>query len=94
MKGKQNPQTISNKWVFISGGCIVHMINRETVSWDERVLEGIVIVLLRANKKLWEMKIQMQRTESGSNLVHPLRSRGTVRSEVGRILWALKSWRL
>lgn len=94
MKGKQTPQTISNKWVFISGGCIVHMINQMAVSWDERVLEGIVIVLPRGNKKFWETKIQMQGTESGNNLVHPFKSRGTVRSEVGRILWVLKSWRL
>ena len=32
--------------------------------------------------------------EFGNHLIHPFRSQGIVRSEVGRILWALKSWRL
>lgn len=41
------------------------MTNLVVVSWDEQVLEGIIIILVRGNNKLWGRKIRIQ---EGTNL--------------------------
>lgn len=71
------------------------MINLVAVSWAERVLKGKLFCSEMIKKKPLKKKIKMQEgAEFGNHLIHPFRSQGIVRSEVGRILWALKSWRL
>ena len=71
------------------------MINLVAVPWDERVLKGNCSTERRLKKQTLKKKIKMQKgAEFRNHLIHPFRSQGIVRSEVGRIMWALKLWRL
>lgn len=49
------------------------MINLVVLPWDQGELEGIVSVLVRGNKTLWERKRRMQEgTELVNHLAHLL----------------------